>query len=99
MLTSISVRDTAARIVATGLFLLFQVLTYLLAWIFSLVILPAVYQVLHLEGWLVELSIPLLRLTFFFLVREAVNFALWRTLLRQLKAETFSNVALAGSRV
>lgn len=99
MLTSIFVRDAAARIVATGLFLFFQVFTYLLAWIFSLVILPSAYQLFHLDGWLAELSIPLMRLVFFFLVREAVNFTLWRTLLRRLNAEAFSNVALAGSGV
>jgi hypothetical protein len=99
MLTSVSVRDSSARIVATGLFLLFQVFTFLLAWIFSLFILPAGYQVFHAQGWLADLSEPLLRLLFFFLLREAVNRVLWRMLANHLNGEAELNFALAGSRV
>jgi hypothetical protein len=99
MLTSISVRDSSARIVATGLFLLLQVFTFLLAWVFSLFVLPAAYQVFHVQGRLADLCVPILRLLFFFLLREAVNLMLWRTLAHQLSGETELNLALAGSRV
>ncbi|MBZ0289164.1 MAG: hypothetical protein K8I30_16205 [Anaerolineae bacterium] len=97
MLTSASVRDSSARMIATGLFLLLQVFTFSLAAIFSLIILPACFQVLHLRGWLVDLGVPLLRLGFFFLLREAVNLLLWRTLVRQLNGELGFNVALLES--
>ncbi|MEO8607023.1 MAG: hypothetical protein ABI690_04040 [Chloroflexota bacterium] len=99
MLTSVSVRDSSARIVATGLFLLLQVFTFLLAWIFSLFILPAGYQVFHAQGWLADLCEPLLRLLFFFLLREAVNLLLWRQLAQQMNTEAELNFALAGSGV
>jgi hypothetical protein len=54
---------------------------------------------LNLQGWLVDLGVPVLRLGFFFLVREAVNLLLWRTLVRRLNGETGFNVALLGSGV
>jgi hypothetical protein len=99
MLTSASVRDSSARIVATGLFLLVQVFTYLLAWIFSLFILPAGYQAFHAQGWFADLCVPVLRLMFFFLLREAVNLLLWRRLARQLNGEAELNFAFVGGGV
>jgi hypothetical protein len=99
MLTSVSVHASSARIAATGLFLLLQVFTFLLAWIFSLFLLPAGYQIFRIQGWLADLCVPMLRLLFFFLLREAVNLMVWRTLARQLNGEAELNVALAGSRV
>jgi hypothetical protein len=68
---------------AVGGFLLLQLLSYIIALVFSLVFLPAVYQLLGLAGWWADVSIPVWRLGFFFLVREGMNFMLWRALLRR----------------
>jgi hypothetical protein len=99
MLTSSSVRDANARAVAAGFFLLVQLATYLLTFIFGLVILPAIYQTVHAGGWLAALSIPLFRLAFFFALREGVNVFLWRRLLHRLNDEAELHIALAGSNV
>jgi hypothetical protein len=99
MLTSFVVRDAAARIVAIGVFLLLQVFSFLMAFVFSLVLLPAVYHLFDARGWWVELAVPLLRLAFFFLLREAINFFLWRTITRHLNSGLDLHTALGGVRV
>jgi hypothetical protein len=99
ILTSFAVRDASARIVAIGVFLLLQVFSFLLAFVFSLVILPAAYQLFHASGWLVDIGVPLLRLTFFFLLRELINFLLWRTLTRHLNSDLDLHTTLGGGAV
>lgn len=99
ILTSFVIRDAAARIVAVGIFLLLQVFSFLIAFIFSLVLLPAAHQLFHARGWWIDLSVPLLRLLFFFVLREAINALLWRTLTRQLNSGVDLNTAFGGGRV
>lgn len=99
MLTSFIVWDAAARIVAIGIFLLLQVFSFLMAFVFSLVLLPAAYQLLDAHGWWVDLGVPLLRLLFFFVLREAINALLWRTLTRHLNSGLDMHTLLGGGRV
>jgi hypothetical protein len=75
------------RLWSIGIFLLLQLFTYLVTLIFGLLILPAVYQVLDVSGFLPESLIPILCFGCFFGVRELLNLFVWRWLLRQLNGE------------
>jgi hypothetical protein len=74
--------QSGASLWAVGCFLLLQVLSYIVALVFSLLFLPALYQLLGLAGWWADVSVPVWRLGCFFLVREAINNRLWRALIR-----------------
>jgi hypothetical protein len=83
MLTPESVGTSSAQVWTVGIFLLLQIFTFLLTFIFSLFFLPAFYKVLHLSGGWADLSVPLVRLLFFYALREGVNTLLWRGVERQ----------------
>jgi hypothetical protein len=72
------------RLAAFGLYTLVQVLIYTSAVIFSASILPPVYRMLGLQGWLVGFSYLVLALLLLGLLRELANQILWRTLVARL---------------
>jgi hypothetical protein len=69
------------------LFLALQTVTALVPLLTSLVIVPAVYQALHLTGWYTAVSPPLIGLVMLYLLREGVITVLWRVLVYQLNAD------------
>jgi hypothetical protein len=67
-----------------GVFLLLQVSTYTLAWIIGFNLLPGVYERLHINGWYVSFTLPVLRVAAFFLLREVIILMIWRALVQRL---------------
>jgi hypothetical protein len=71
-----------------GGFLFLQVTTYFLAYLIGFVILPSLYERLYIIGDYVEISLSILRLTIFFLIREGIITALWRVIVQRLNASS-----------
>jgi hypothetical protein len=69
-----------------GGFLLLQITTYFLAYLIGFVILPSLYERLYIIGDYTEMSLSILRLTVFFLIREAIITGLWRVIVQRLNA-------------
>jgi len=67
-------------------FLLLQVTAYLVMWVVGFLLVPAFYQMLNLTGFYAEFSLPILRVTVLYIVREGIIAGLWHALLRQLNA-------------
>lgn len=74
------------RIYTLGVFLLLQITTYFLAYLIGFVILPDLYDRLHIIGEHIESSLSLLRLAVFFMIREVMITLLWRALVERLNA-------------
>jgi len=77
-----------AQLLATGLFLLFQVFTVILTILTSLRIIPHLYSALDFHGAIAEISIPILSLLVFIVVRETIIIGLWRILKQQINIGT-----------
>jgi hypothetical protein len=75
-----------SRLWACGGFMLVQSSTYLALLLMSAVILPTLYRAFDISGWYADLSIPILSVAVFYLLREGVIIKLWRTLTEQLNA-------------
>jgi len=69
-----------------GGFLFLQITTYLLAYLIGFVILPNLYERLHIIGDYAEMSLSIMRLAIFFLIREAMITGLWRVIVTRLNA-------------
>lgn len=74
------------RIYTLGVFLFAQIITYFLAYWIGFVILPDLYDRLDITGDYVEISLSLLRLAVFFMIREVMISASWRSLVERLNA-------------
>jgi hypothetical protein len=72
---------------AMGGFLLLQITTYFLAYFFGFVILSDLYDWLKLHGDYSEISLSILRLGAFFVIREVMITTLWRALVERLNAQ------------
>ncbi|MEO8607455.1 MAG: hypothetical protein ABI690_06215 [Chloroflexota bacterium] len=71
-----------------GGFLFLQITTYFLAYLIGFVILPSLYERLNIVGDYTEMSLSILRLTIFFLIREAIITGLWRVIVQRLNGST-----------
>jgi hypothetical protein len=71
-----------------GGFLFLQIATYFLAYLIGFVILPNLYERLTIIGDFTQMSLSILRLTVFFLIREAMITGLWRGLTQRLNASS-----------
>ena len=71
-----------------GGFLFLQITTYFLAYLIGFVILPSLYERLYIIGDYTEMSLSILRLTTFFLIREAIITGLWRVIVQRLNASS-----------
>lgn len=71
---------------AFGGFLLLQITTYFMAYLFGFVMLPTLYDRLTITGGYGEISLSLLRLALFFGVREIIITGVWRALTQRLNA-------------
>lgn len=74
------------RIYTFGGFLLLQITTYFLAYLIGFVVLPELYHRLQIIGEETEMSLSILRLAVFFMIREVMITVLWRTLVERLNA-------------
>jgi hypothetical protein len=61
--------------------------TYLIAALFTFLILPTIYTVFGIDGLIADFSIPLLGLGSFVLMREGLIRWLWKSLMKQLNAD------------
>jgi hypothetical protein len=75
-----------SRLWACGGFLLVQGSTYLALLLMSGFILPALYRIADITGWYAEISLPILSVGVFYILREVMIRRLWRILTRQLNA-------------
>lgn len=75
-----------SRVWACAGFLLVQTSSYLMLLLMSVFILPTIYQTLGIKGWYEELSLPIISVGVFYLLRERVIIRLWRVLTEQLNA-------------
>jgi hypothetical protein len=88
MLSPSVARDSGnAPLMAMGIFLLFQVSSYVAILVIDLVGLNMIFGLLHVQGLYAELVLTILRLLVFFAVREMVVIYLWRLLQKQLNIE------------
>lgn len=69
-----------------GGFLFLQITTYFLAYLIGFVTLPNIFEQLRLTGSYVEISLTILRLAIFFLIREVMISVLWRAIVQRLNA-------------
>jgi hypothetical protein len=74
------------RIYTFGGFLFLQIATYFLAYLIGFMILPELYNRLQIVGEEIEMSLSILRLAVFFIIREIMITALWRILVERLNA-------------
>lgn len=74
------------RVYTFGGFLLLQITTYFLTYLIGFVILPDLYQRLQIIGQETEMSLSVLRLGVFFIIREIMITVLWRALVERLNA-------------
>ncbi|MFN8373549.1 MAG: hypothetical protein U0694_11835 [Anaerolineae bacterium] len=72
---------------AMGIFLIFQVSSYLVVLVIDLVALPLLFGSLQIHGVYSDVSLALIRLTVLFAVREMVVRYLWQLLQRRLNIE------------
>jgi hypothetical protein len=77
-----------ASLFAFGVFLLLQIMVYLVAFVGVFVILPALYQSAGASGFYADVSLTLLRVVLFFVVRDAVIVLSWRVLINRLNVMT-----------
>jgi len=77
--------DTSAY--AIGGFLFLQITTYFVAYFIGFLILTDLYDGLYISGDYAEISLSILRLGVFFMVREVIITVLWRTLVERLNAQ------------
>jgi hypothetical protein len=75
-------------------FLAFQVSTYLITVVVSMVILPALYPIADIQDWLVDFTHPFLTLVVFYLSREFIIGKLWQCLCDCLGIATPSDETL-----
>ncbi|MBL8166426.1 MAG: hypothetical protein JNJ61_30870 [Anaerolineae bacterium] len=73
-----------ASLFAFGVFLLLQVLVYLLAFFGAFVVLPSLYHSAGATGFYADISLTALRVGLFFAVRDAVITLSWRLLISRL---------------
>jgi len=67
-------------------FLFIQLTTYFVLFLTGAVILPTLYRVFAVSGWYADLSLPILSVAVFYLLREGILLQLWRRLTQQLNA-------------
>jgi hypothetical protein len=72
---------------AIGIFLVFQILGYTAIFVLDLVALPVLFGVAQFHGVYAEVTLAVLRLLIFFVVREASVTYLWRLFLKRLNIE------------
>lgn len=75
-----------ARLWGFVCFLLLQVTAYLVTWLIGFVVIPALYQSLSFGGLYADLSVRVLRVPVFYLVREGIIGVLWYALVQRLNA-------------
>jgi len=75
-----------SRLWAIGTFLLVQSSTYLVLFMTSGLILPALYRAVGFTGWYADLSLPVASVAVFYSLREMALIRLWRMLTEQLNA-------------
>jgi hypothetical protein len=73
---------------AAGLFLVLQVATYLIFWLAGMILLPVLLDKLQFTGIYAEISTSILRLAFFYFLRERLITLLWHLLVQELNADT-----------
>jgi hypothetical protein len=87
-----------ARFLAFGVYSLLQITIYVAFLLATFFILPHIYRLLNLQGWLADWSLSTLCVAVLYLLREGVILAVWHTLLNQLNA-TADIDALPGGAV
>lgn len=75
--------DTRLFVLAS--FLILQLMSYLFTWLIGFVTLSAIFDALPQSTW-IAVSVPMLRLAIFFLVRESLLRVLWRVLGQRVNA-------------
>lgn len=75
-----------SRLWACTGFMLVQCTSYLVLLLSSAILLPSLFRFMGISGWMAELSLPLLSVAAFYLVRELIMERLWLLLTRQLNA-------------
>jgi hypothetical protein len=84
---SLARNSVNAPLWAMGIFLIFQVSSYMVALVIDLVGLPMIYGSFHAQGIYADISLTIIRLLIFFAVREMVIVYLWRLLQKRLNIE------------
>ena len=79
-------RRIDTQVWSAGIFLALQLLTYLLMWQIGFRAVNVLFDGLALNGWLADLTLPLLRLWLFYAARERLIRYLWDILLERLGA-------------
>lgn len=77
-----------ASLFAFGMFLLLQILVYLLVFVGAFAVLPALFHAAGASGFYSDVSITALRVALFFAVRDVVIVLSWRVLTYRLNALT-----------
>lgn len=77
-----------ARVVGVTLFLTLQVFAYGFSALVGFGLLTAIYESLHIQGWLPDAAMIVLRVVIFYLVREAIIAILWRVLVERINADS-----------
>jgi hypothetical protein len=87
MLTPIyAQRRTDAGAAAFGIYLLFQIITYALTLFLGFSLIPAVLEGLRLSAFALTFALPVIRLSVFWGIREAMIQQLWDRLVRETNA-------------
>jgi hypothetical protein len=84
----ISNRRADARIWAVGLFLFFQVVTYVVSWIVGFVLLPGFYNLLGWGTLGANISLLAVQLALFYAIREGIIYMLWQKLTELLNVQS-----------
>ncbi len=76
------------RIWTTAVYLFIQIVVYALVALFAASVLPAIYHLAEIQGWLPSVSRPIFSLAALYLMREHVIMSLWNRLMVRLETDS-----------